>query len=691
MAALAALAAVAALAVPVTGTAAGAAAPEAPASTTSTTTSTTAAAPGAVPGASSARLELTAQDPWTAVGGDLTLRLAVAGAPVDASVSLSAFQAAASRKGFEAALAGGSAGSVLSQWSIPLAALDPPDPDGSRALHVGLASPTADRDPARLNVRRPGVYPLVVELRTADDQVVAGFRTALVVTEAPGRPTVADRLGVAWVWPLTGPPTHEPDGSPDRGVVASLRPDGRLGRQAAALRTVSDVAVTLVPGGDTLSAWAEFGHDDLGVQAGYDAVRASVPGRAVLNSTDVPVDLPSLLDHDLPGAVDEQMQSAATVLTSTYGSSLDPRTRLVRPASTSALTRLRASGADRFVVDASALAGAPEPRLTPAQPVASRVPTFSGSGSVALLSTLPSLQDLLVSDQPAALRAQWVLGDLAVIALEAPSASRVVTIVNPDDLDAPTALFTALLAGLRDNPYLDPMTTTRAFDTVPEDPATTVGPRELADGPTPPPPVGASTYRDHRTRLDAFARLARPGDPQVAVAESNLRSSVAVDRSSGSAGGTAFLRAVDATIDDYLAQIEVPDPGTITLTSRSGEIPLTFRNGTGTDVKVRATLTSDRLLFPGGSVLELDLPPRSTTVRVAVEAKTSGKFPLLLDVTTPDGVLAVSHRSVEVRSTFVSRVGIVLMAGAVVVLAGWWTFDLRRRRRRRRDAMPEVS
>jgi len=640
------------------------------------------------PAPTTARLALVAQDPWTPVGGDLTFRLAVADAPTATSVSITAHQGVTSRKGYETAMADGNAGPVLSQVGIPVAALDPADDTGARTVRIGLQSPTGTRDPDRLNVRRPGVYPVEVELRDADDRVLAGFRTPLIVAEAPGQPTVAVPLAVAWVWPLVTPPTRLPDGALDRTVTAALRPDGRLGRQVAALRAVADVPVTLAPAADTLATWIELGRDDLAVGVGADTVRALSGGREHLAGTFVPVDLPALLDHDLGGAVDDQIVRADAILSAAYGGG-DPgsRVRWVAPASTAAVTRARVAGAATVVVDAADLTPTAEPRLTPALPVTLRAPVLGGPETVTGLVTEPSVQGFLAGDQPAALRAQTVLGDLAVIALEAPSSPRVITVVTPADLDAPAELFTALLTGLRDNPFLRPVTASTAAGEIAPDPVV----RTLADPAPGDAPVGAADYRAHRARLDAYARIVGvtdTPDPSVAAADRNLLSSVSsvVDRTGVPGGSAAYLRAVDRTVDDYLARIEVPSPGTITLTSRSGEIPLTFRNGTGGPVRVRVSLASDRLVFPDGADLEVDLPQRSTTVRVAVESRGSGTFPVDLGVTSPDGVLTISQERFQVRSTYVSRVGLVLLVSAAVVLAGWWGLDIRRRRRRRRRA-----
>ena len=139
---------------------------------------------------------------------------------------------------------------------------------------------------------------------------------------------------------------------------------------------------------------------------------------------------------------------------------------------------------------------------------------------------------------------------------------------------------------------------------------------------------------------------------------------------------------MDATIDAFLAEIHVPDPSTITLTSRSGEVPLTFENDTGHTVSVLVQLDSQKLFFPDGESRLIDLPPKSTTVRFAVEARTSGTFPLRLHVLSADGALPITETSFRVRSTAVSSVGLVLMVGAGAFLALWWGLDFRRRRRK---------
>ena len=126
-------------------------------------------------------------------------------------------------------------------------------------------------------------------------------------------------------------------------------------------------------------------------------------------------------------------------------------------------------------------------------------------------------------------------------------------------------------------------------------------------------------------------------------------------------------------------------PGTITITSSKAQIPISFKNLSNQPITVHVKLESDRLLFPDGAELNVDLVPgRSTTVRVAVETRGSGTAPVQMTVTTANGLaIPDGTTTIKVRSTFVSGVGVFLTVGAIVFLAIWWGWDIHRRRKRR--------
>jgi hypothetical protein len=641
--------------------------------------------------------ELTAQDAWTPLGGDLHLQVEVPPslATEGATLSLTAYQPVTTRSGFDRIVDGQTPSSVLDQVVVPIAGVAAA-PDGTRALTVGVEQGNAPRAPERLSLRRTGVFPLVVELRDAGDRVQGSFTTFVVAvaTDSVGRPEpLPEPLGVAWVWPLSAGPSTLPDGKPDPTVVDALEPLGRLGRQAVALTRAGDLPLTIVPGPETLEAWDRHGVDDPSIARGAAAIRDAVGRDQIVASSYVPTDLPSLLASNLGVVVDAEFVRGDQTLTTLLGTRPDVRTALARPVDAASLARLRARGVDRVIVDSSSLVDT-EDGTAPTRPFTLQPPTsLVPSAPVPAVASDSSITGLMLDGQTSpALRAQRLLAKLSVVALAAPGAKHAVTLVNPSDLDPPQQLLDAILTGLRGNPWLTPMTVDDVFDTVPSESTSNGAPatRELAPYPPPSPPVPALSYAATLERLDSFRNLAGPTDPIVIAGERSmlLSESSTFTGPEGALRARATLNSVRVGIDAFLSRIRVPQPSTITLTSRSGEIPLTFRNETGRPLDVTLQLASEKLTFPEGPTRTLRLPTRSTTLRVPVEARTSGTFPLQMSVTSTDGALTVADRTFRVRSTAFSAVGVILMAGALVFLAVWWGAHIRRSRRERAAAAP---
>jgi len=652
---------------------------------TATARSAVAAAPAPAPA-----ITLAAQDAWDVVGTELHLQLTVPKvlAVPDASISLVAYQPVASRAAFDRVTAGTVPTSVLDQVVIPLSSLAT-DAAGTRTLTVGLESAGGARDAARLSLRKAGVYPLTVELRDADERSRSSFTTmAVVVAAAPdgrAQPLPA-RLGVAWIWPLVTGPSTLPAGSDDPAVTAELRPGGRLGRQAAALTRAGDVALTLAPGPETLEAWVNQGRDDAAIGRGAAAVRDAAGRAQVLSSTYVPTDLPSLLGAGLTTAVDGQLVRGDETLARLLGTRTDSRTALARPIDGASLARLRAGGVDRLIVDDTAVAPA-SARTTLTRPFSLQPPpALVTSGPVAAVASDTGIARLLDGAGAPALRAQLMLAALSVVAEAEPDAVRAVVVANPADLDAPASLLDAVLTGLRGHPWLQPLTVNDVFTSVPPEASQNAVTRELVPITPPAPPIGAAEYGAAQERLSAFRSLAGVDDPIALAGDRSLllSESATFTGPEGQLRATATIGSIAFSVGAFLARVHVPRPSTITLTSRSGEVPLTFRNDTGQRIDVLIELASPKLAFPQGSSRLVTLEPKSTTVRFAVESRTSGTFPLQLRVRSPDGGLAVADTRFRVRSTVVSAVGIVLMGGAAVFLALWWAIHIRRARRVRR-------
>jgi hypothetical protein len=159
-----------------------------------------------------------------------------------------------------------------------------------------------------------------------------------------------------------------------------------------------------------------------------------------------------------------------------------------------------------------------------------------------------------------------------------------------------------------------------------------------------------------------------------------------------------LLTQIQSAITKVTSLITLPRSSSITLTSTRGSIPLTVLSTSSLHARVELRLSSERLIFqhfspPDGrcmaptstsEVCDLTLTTHNTTLKVPVEARTSGVFPVQVSLWTPDGSQLIAQTRDTVRSTAVSGVGVVLILVAIISLAIWWIRDLRHGRRARR-------
>ncbi len=647
-------------------------------------------APPALAGPSPAppTLALVGQDAFTALGGAYRARVRVEAERPELYVSVVAHQAITTRSAFDRTTADEGLGSVISQVVVTLADL-PATTSGERELLIPLTGPGQARSSSALAVRSEGVYPLAIELRDAEDRTLDRFVSYLVAVRvgADGQPVPLEhRLGVAWVWPLAAAPVHDPDGRPRSAVVAEFEAQGRLGLQAAALDAASAFPVTLVPAPETLESWVSLGAHDPALAAGAAAISHAPGNRMVLGGPYVPIDLPALLRNGMGAVVDAEYAAGDTALEELYGQGIDGRTALARPVDVAALDYLRSRGVERVIVDEGALDSSTA-RLTTAAPFALEGSAVPGTPALAAVASDTRLARLLAGRGSPGLRAQQFLAGLSVVAREEPGRARAVVVANPEGFDPPSGLLDALVPALTSHPWLQSVTVATVFDTIAAEGDT----RALVAYEPLPPPVSAAAFFATSGRVAGFASLVGADDHvQVKRAEDLVLASVSAARPQPVAArqGPADLAAAEEVVASFLARIRVPAPGTITLTARSGKIPLTFRNDTGRPVRIAVTLSGRNLVFPEGSTRAVELDLRSTTVSIPVQTRSSGTFPLHMVVSSSDGGLVISDARFRVRSTAVSSVGIGLMVGAIVFLVGWWALHIRRRHRARAVPQP---
>lgn len=246
-------------------------------------------------------------------------------------------------------------------------------------------------------------------------------------------------------------------------------------------------------------------------------------------------------------------------------------------------------------------------------------------------------------------------------------------------------LMALLLAQLDAPGILLPSTLSDLFEAVDvaTDPSDAPIERELVDDAAEPIGDGvAARLLDAQSLLAGFGAMVGEKSPRPDTLTRQLLVAVA-DGLTGRerrAHIDAAIREVERTV----AAVAVPDGGRITLTARSGTIPLTIRRETDFPITVRIRFDSTKLEFPDGDSRVVVLEGETTRLDLSVRTLASGAFPLEIDVVSPDGSLAVARARYTVQSTAVSGVGLFLSAGAGLFLAAWWGSHWHRARRSRR-------
>jgi uncharacterized protein DUF6049 len=191
-----------------------------------------------------------------------------------------------------------------------------------------------------------------------------------------------------------------------------------------------------------------------------------------------------------------------------------------------------------------------------------------------------------------------------------------------------------------------------------------------------------TALEDAQNAIGRYAELAPPPAQLGALTRSLLIAESADWWSSRTllGRGLAFARAVPASVSAEIKMIRAPAPQTITLTSRTGVIPLSVGSALKYPVDVVIRLDSDKLRFPDGNRIDVTrLRPPNQTFRVRAITQASGTFPLKVQVLTPSGRL-VSDSQLTIRSTAYNVVALSITGGAAVFLVGWWAIGAVRRR-----------
>lgn len=163
---------------------------------------------------------------------------------------------------------------------------------------------------------------------------------------------------------------------------------------------------------------------------------------------------------------------------------------------------------------------------------------------------------------------------------------------------------------------------------------------------------------------------------------------LAIDRLPTSALTDAQVTLIISDLQEqFLAirqSVEIPPGFSFTLTGRRTTVPIKMHNSSDIPLTVRVRLTSSKLLFPGGDQT-VTLPPQAFfDVEIPIEVRTNGRFPVTLEVFTPNGDLQLAPPvKLTARVNAISGLGNLVTGALLLVVMTWWARHVRQNWRRR--------
>ncbi len=456
-----------------------------------------------------------------------------------------------------------------------------------------------------------------------------------------------------------------------------------------ALAAYPDVPLTVDATPDTISTL------ETNDPATVNELGRVLTGRELLANTWVPSSMPAMLQDGLSDELSLSLTSGDDALTAALGVNVTGQSWVQQgPVDPETLTFLRGSQFDRVVL--------PESDLDPNPFTKTLVQPFEVTGSDQTPIRAAAADGALAAhftDQPdPVLAAHQLLADLTQIYADAPNdPDRGVVVVPPANWVPTTAFLNAFLSGLADSPVLAAEDLDTYFDTIP--PAVVEGGGSLVRQlvvdetsiHTEASLLRATEQRTARSELDALARTL-PDDSTLYPGLERLLLEVPSSDLTPTQRD-AWLANLNQGVRAVGGLIQLPGSRTITMTARNGKLPITILSLSDEPLTVMLQVQSDALEFPGSSTSGIAQFPltlhKGTTIKIlTVRARTSGAFPLYVSVLSGDGSLALIQTKLQVQSTALNGVGIILSVGAGLFLVAWWG---RHAWRARRDPARQIS
>lgn len=362
-----------------------------------------------------------------------------------------------------------------------------------------------------------------------------------------------------------------------------------------------------------------------------------------------------------------------------------------------AVDALFSDGATSLVLADAALPPVIAPNETPSA-LASLV-TAAGTIPTALSDSILSAAITEGAETPGASRLtlQRYLAETLMIEAEAPSDQRSI-VVAPGRRWAPTpTLAAALLADTGKVPWLGSTTVGtilagQATTPIQRQPLTYPGDARRAE--LPPPYIRGVGRQQHL--LSQLTNILPPGDSETRPFSTALLRALSSAWRGEGAARRPWLDAFAGSLDSMISGVRIVSArySTVTLTGHGGKVPVTIANDLHAPVTITVQLenASQRLALPHNGRVKVEIPAeRQTTVDVHATSKTSGVFPLQVQLLTPSGQKYGKAVQLYVRSTVYGTITLVITGAATAALLLAVGFRLTRRALAARRAAAAAS
>jgi hypothetical protein len=338
-----------------------------------------------------------------------------------------------------------------------------------------------------------------------------------------------------------------------------------------------------------------------------------------------------------------------------------------------AVDALFSDGATSLVLSDTALPPVVAPNETPG--ARSSLVTAAGDIPTALSDSILStaVSDGAESTSDPRLALQRFLAETLMIEAEAPSDRRSI-LLTPARRWTPSATYAAdLLADTGKVPWLEPTTLSQilggqASSTLAREPLTypaTARRSELS-----------RTYLQEVVRLQhslsQLTNILPPNDAETRPLSTGLLRSLSSAWRGNGAQRHDWILKYEGALHAMTSGVQIVSApySTVTLTGHGGKVPVTITNTLDAPARITVQLDANqRLTLPHNGRVAVTVPAgQQTTVDVHAVAKTSGVFPLTVQLLTPNGQVFGRQVHLYVRSTVYGTITLVITGAATAAL-----------------------